>query len=720
MVYEVQQTMTNSDFLAEVYGHLGDNEFGWITTFRADPGNAPPLVWGGRFYKGTPSQASLIDSAKDDNAYFCTAVLHPTEDGEFFRRKDCFSRLAVLTLDDVPMEEIDNCSYALQTSPGKHQVGIFLDPDDLDTYNRQLIDRVMSAFAARGRSNDASGNACVRYVRLPVGTNTKPRAAGPWRVQMVVWAPNIRWTLSDACAAFGVDLDNLRLSASISSTAVQHKGTGTGTHAGEMIASLTAPQPEQRAYHDNITRLAASLISGGMYPGAAVEFLYSLMDQVKPPVRDEEELRRWETRRAEIPRAVKSAEKFAPEERKPPQITVNLSLPQEDQRVEATDGDTSVGELAPMDWTKLSNTEPEPTHWRVEGWLPERTVTLLSANGGVGKSNLSLQLSVASVMGHEFVGVPTKRSRVLVISGEDEGRTVHFRVSNICADVGIEMSELHGQMIVYDMTQVDCVLWRNGAPTERMQWLADTVVRHKVDVLVIDNASDVFADNENDRTAVRGFMRCLNLISSKTGVATLLLAHVDKASVRAGAGLDSNSTFSGSTAWNNSARSRWAMVREDSGAIAIRHEKCNLGPLQEEIRLEFDAQSKTFKRFGTVPSTVLAQQLMRNTQRAAILRLVGHLVAQGQTLSLTSNNPNYAIDKVLAKEDESLARMGKRALSAMISELKYEGLIAEVEYRKAGRGTGKRVELTAAGETRVAIGSGAAPTWAQRNEGAEE
>ena len=161
------------------------------------------------------------------------------------------------------------------------------------------------------------------------------------------------------------------------------------------------------------------------------------------------------------------------------------------------------------------------------------------------------------------------------------------------------------------------------------------------------------------------------------------------------------------------------MVREDN-AVVIRHEKCNLGPLQDEIRLEFDAQSKTFKRFGTVPATVLAQQLMRNTQRAAILRLVGHLVAQGQTLSLTSNNPNYAIDKVLAKEDESLARMGKRALSAMISELKYEGLIAEVEYRKAGRGTGKRVELTAAGETRVAIGSGAAPTWAQRNEGAEE
>ena len=714
MVYEVQATMTNSDFLAEVYGHLGDNEFGWITTFRADPGNAPPLVWGGRFYKGTPSQATLIDNAKDDNAYFCTAVLQPTEDGEFFRRKDCFVRLAVLTLDDVPLEDIDNCSYALQTSPGKHQVGIFLDEEDPDTYNRQLIDRVMSAFAARGRSNDASGNACVRYVRLPEGTNTKPRAAGPWKVQMVVWAPSIRWTLSDACAAFGVDLDNLRMAAAIASTSTASKATGAGTHAGEMIASLTDPQPEARAYHENITRLAASLISGGMYAGAAVEFLYSLMDQVKPSARDEEELRRWETRRSEIPRAVKSAEKFAPEERKPPQITVNLSLPQDDQQVDEGGSSSEPGPLAPMDWTVLSNTEPEPTHWRVDGWLPERTVTLLSANGGVGKSNLSLQLSVATVLGHEFVGVPTKASRVLVISGEDEGRTVHFRVANICADVGIDMSELDGRMIVYDMTQTDCVLWRNGAPTERMQWLADTVVRHRVDVLVIDNASDVFADNENDRTAVRGFMRCLNLISNKTGVATLLLAHVDKASVRAGAGLDSNSTFSGSTAWNNSARSRWAMVREDSGAIVIRHEKCNLGPLQEEIRLEFDMQSKTFKRFGSSPGNALAATVMRNAHRAGILKSIASAIKTGVRLSTKATAPNNAF--VAMRDDPDFPKVDRRTFFSILRDLEVEGLIAQEPYVQANRSTGYKLVLTKAGEARVATGSGAAPTWAQRED----
>ena len=715
MVYEVRQTMTNSDFLAEVYGDLGDNEFGWITTFRADPGNAPPLVWGGRFYKATPSQASVIDTAQDDNAYFCTAVLQPTEDGEFFRRKDCFVRLAVLTLDDVPLEDITSCSYAIQTSPGKHQVGIFLDCDDPDTYNRQLVDRVMQAFAARGRSNDASGNACVRYVRLPVGSNTKPRSAGPWKVQLVTWAPNIRWTLADACAAFGVDLDNLRMAAAIERTASSSRGSGTGTHAGEMIAGLVDPEPGQRAYHDNITRLAASLVSGGMFPGAAVEFLYSLMDQAKPSARDEEELRRWEQRRAEIPRAVKSAEKFAPEERKGPEITVNLNLAQSEQAPQPTSG-----ELKPLDWATLERSDPEPTHWRVEGWLPERTVTLLAANGGVGKSNLSLQMGVSMATGVEFVGLPTKPSRVLVISGEDEGRTVHFRVANICQDQGIGLASLADRMMVYDMTQTDCVLWRDGQPTERMQWLADTVVRHKAEVVIIDNASDVFADNENDRTAVRGFMRCLNMIAHGTGAAMLLLAHVDKASVRAGAGLDSNSTFSGSTAWNNSARSRWAMVRDDSGAVVMRHEKCNLGPLQEEIRLEFDPAAKVFRPFGTVPGNQAAARVVRNAQRAAILKLIGRIAGQGVNLSMKVNAPSTNVYNVLADDPDFPVRLDRKTFFGLLRELENEGLVGQEQYRKANRTTGQRVVLTEQGQIQAAIGSGAPPRWVQRQEGAND
>lgn len=704
--------MTNSDFLAEVYGELEPGTYGWVCSFRADPSNAPALVWAGRPYKGLPAQAATIDKAHDDNTYFCTSVLTPTEDGETARRKDAFVRLAVLVLDDVQLSDVQGYSYAIQTSPGKFQVGIFLDGEDADTRNRPLVDRVMSALAARGRSNDASGNACVRYVRLPVGTNTKPRPAGEWQVKLEAWQPNVRWSLDDACAAVGIDLDGLKAATTVA-TRTSSATSGTGVHAGEMVMGITDPNPSNRAYHDSITRLAASLIAGGMFPGAAVEFLYSLMDESRPG--DQAELARWQARRAEIPRAVKSAEKFAPEGRQSPKITVNLNLGgSQDEPDHFVDANKMVGDLTPMDWGRLHSTQPEPTQWRLEGWLPEGTVTLLAANGGVGKSNVSLQLGVALAHGQALFDLPTKPSRVLVLSGEDEARTVHFRVANICADMGVEMSSLAGRMDVYDLTQQDCVLWKDGLPTERMQWLADVTVATKADVVIIDNASDVFADNENDRTAVRGFMRALNLIAGVTRAAVLLLAHVDKASARGGAGLDTNTTFSGSTAWNNSARSRWAMVR-DGQSVLMRHEKCNLGPLQEEIRIEFDPGAKTFKRFGASPGLAAASALMRNTQRAAILKLVERACAAGANLSLKPSATNN-VYVALRDDPEFPSGLDRREFFQILRDLENERLVAAQTYMRSNRTPGQRIVLTDAGRARVAVGSGAAPTWSQREQ----
>ena len=697
MVGDSTMTMTNSDFLAEAYGDLAPGTHGWVCSFRQDPASQDPGKWAGRPYKGLPQQAALIDRAHDDNTYFATSVLSATGDGEIVRRKDAFVRLAVLVLDDVQLSDVHGLSYAIQTSPGKHQVGIFLDGDDADAQDRHLVDRVMSALAARGRSNDASGNACVRYVRLPVGSNTKPRAAGTWQVQLEVWQPKVRWSLADACAAVGIDLDALR--ATVTKTAERSStGTGTGTHAGEFLQGLTGA-PSERAYHDSLTRMAASLVAGGMFAGAAVEHLYSLMDAVRP-TGPEEEVRRWEARRAEIPRAVRSAEKFAPDTRKPPSITVNLAPPVEQQEIKS--------DIEPMDWEVLDSLEPEPPAWRLEGWLPEGTVTLLAANGGVGKSNLSLQLGVALVHGQEFMEIATKPSRVLVLSGEDEARTVHFRVANICQDMQVPMASLANRMTVYDLTQQDCVLWRDGHPTERMQWLADTAVRMRAEVIVIDNASDVFADNENDRTAVRGFMRALNLIAHVTRAAVLLLAHVDKASVRMGAGQDTNSTFSGSTAWNNSARSRWAMVRDDQ-VVTVRHEKCNLGPLQEEIRVEFDSSSKTFKRFGSVPGANAAAALLRNGHRVAILRLLLDAERAGQRLSMSAQANNNAWLGLRGAQD--FPRLDRREFFSFLFEMQRDGLLEEVEYTRPNRLKAKCLALTEVGRLRVAQGSGAAAMW---------
>ena len=202
-------TMTNSDFLAEVYGDFEPGTFGWVCSFRADPAQAEPGMWAGRPYQAQPNQAAAIDRATQDNTYFCTAVLRATADAELVRRKDGFYRLSVLVLDDVQLADLQGYSYAIQTSPGKYQVGIFIDGEDPDSRDLGLINRLMQALSTRGFIKaDASGNNPVRLVRLPYGMNTKQRAAGPWQVKLEGWNPKVRWSLEDACAACGIDRKN--------------------------------------------------------------------------------------------------------------------------------------------------------------------------------------------------------------------------------------------------------------------------------------------------------------------------------------------------------------------------------------------------------------------------------------------------------------------------------------------------------------------------------
>lgn len=483
-------TMTNSDFLAEVYGELASGIHGWVCTFRADPSNAPPAVWSGRPYKGLPTQAALIDRAEGDNTYFCTSVLKATEDGEVVRRKDAFSRLAVLVLDDVPLHDIKGMSYAIQTSPGKHQVGILLDPEDQDTYDRQLVDRVMSALAARGRSNDASGNACVRYVRLPIGSNTKPRAAGTWQVKLEVWQPTVRWSLDDACAAVGIDLDALRKTIEVAKATPT--ATSTGNHAGELVVDLTNPDPSQRVYHDSLVRLAANLIAGGMFPGAAVEHLYSLMDAVRPG--DPQEMARWQARRAEIPRAVKSAEKYAPPERKAP--TVNVSLKIGEPNGEPDEGSGSL--LINLDELEA---RAGTVKWQVKHMIPDDSLGMFFGASGTYKSFIALDHCLHVAHGLQWMGRKTRQGGVVYVAAEG-GAGIYRRVQ--------AWHQAH-QMSLTPNFHV-CITPLVLSLAEHVAALASAIeaLPTKPSLIYIDTLSQTFEGDENSATDISAYLRMIN------------------------------------------------------------------------------------------------------------------------------------------------------------------------------------------------------------------
>jgi RecA-family ATPase len=663
----------NSEFLSAAYGPLGDTTFGWTCAFTADPHNAPPDIWSGSFWRATDRQVEMLDRRGEQNTYFSVSRLTAPK-----RSKSAFHSLAVLVADDADPTEINGRpSYVIETSPGNHQIGVFLDPTDPATRDLELIDRLMSAMAdARLIKADASGNNAVRYCRLPIGRNTKGGAAH--EVRTTVWTPDQRLTLDDAASVFGIDLSALeprQLAPAAPASASEPDWAG-------LVQQVVTGE----AYHGPLLSLSAKLAASGAGGGAIVNLLRGLMDAA--PDRSD----RWQSRYHEIPRMVSGADRYRPAATAPVTITLGGSQTAPERP----------SDLAPLDWSALAGTAPEPPEWLVQGWMPRRTTTLLAANGGVGKSNLSLQLAACLGLGRPFMSIdPVAPCRVLVLSAEDEARTVHFRLANIAGDLGVELAELEGRVYAYDLTQQDCVLWRDGAPTARMQWLADTVARHEAAVVIIDNASDVFSANENDRAEVRGFMRSLNAIAHASGAGVLLLAHVDKASVRMGAGSDTNSTFSGSTAWNNSARSRWAMTREED-AVTLRHEKCNFGALQPPIRLEFDSNARVFKRFGEVTASAAARNVLRSSNRGAILKLLSAAIQAGQHVSMhkTANNSAWNV----LSGSKNFPKIDKRDFYSVLFDMQREGLITVTTYEK-NRRRFESLAMTAAGLEETA------PAW---------
>src|SRR5262245_5597145 len=58
--------------------------------------------------------------------------------------------------------------------------------------------------------------------------------------------------------------------------------------------------------------------------------------------------------------------------------------------------------------------------WVVPDYIPQEAVTLLSGDGGLGKSLLALQLAVARALARDWIGLLPEPGRTLVLSAEDD------------------------------------------------------------------------------------------------------------------------------------------------------------------------------------------------------------------------------------------------------------------------------------------------------------
>jgi len=283
---------TNQEFIKAVFGQIDAAFCLWICSFKSSP-DSENVGWGGKSYKLHLS----LKLPEENNNYFSVAVLDFSS-----RKKSNFRRMAVLVLDDPDISKLPvNPSYILETSPGKYQVGFIIN-DTEESRDSAYCSRALNILAKRHLINaDKSGNNIVRYVRLPVGTNTKKREAGNFQHCLQLWQPSRKFNLPDILKALGIDL---------SSADTAPKSKSKAKQQAEIIESqLDVRQSIEDImtgdnFHDGLVRLAARYAARGMQRD---DIEYTLIAAMNASAAKEYDKERWQARMAEIPSAIDSA-----------------------------------------------------------------------------------------------------------------------------------------------------------------------------------------------------------------------------------------------------------------------------------------------------------------------------------------------------------------------------------------------------------------------------
>ncbi|GFR11886.1 hypothetical protein TNCT_218121 [Trichonephila clavata] len=217
-----------------------------------------------------------------------------------------------------------------------------------------------------------------------------------------------------------------------------------------------------------------------------------------------------------------------------------------------------------IDTTAWTNTAPE-RKWIIKDWLPVGSVTALYGDGGVGKSLLAQQLMTAAAAGKPWLGIDLEQIKTYGVFCEDDEEELWRRQCAINEFYQLDMKSpdfLNNIRLSSRVGEDNLLMVFNnksaGQLTPYFQELLEDIESFQPKLVVLDTAADLFGGNENDRSHVRQFIQnCCGRIAKATQGAVLLCAHPSDS------GIVRKTGTGGSTAWNNSVRSRWYLSRPD-------------------------------------------------------------------------------------------------------------------------------------------------------------
>ncbi len=356
--------------------------------------------------------------------------------------------------------------------------------------------------------------------------------------------------------------------------------------------------------------------------------------------------------------------------------------------------------LSTIDLSHIPAGDVPARKWIVPDLIPDRNVTDLSGDGGLGKSLLALQLGVAMTAGRDWLGTMPEPGAFLYASCEDEPDEILRRRNSVLSSMSLTPADIRGFHLA-DLT--DAEETELAAPgkqtalelTALYRRLEATVSALRPKCLVLDTRADMFGGNELSRGQVRFFVRSLRRLCIAHDMAVVMLSHPSVSGMASGSGQ------SGSTGWGNSVRSRLYLTapRNDDGEIdhdirVLSNKKANYAARGSEIALRW-------ARGMFVPESGAISGFDRDAQDRRIeLRFLQLLDERSQQNRRTnaSSGPNYA-PKAFASMDKAT---GAGKFKAAMERLFEKGEIVVAPYESKGKPSSEIV-VTEAGFARLRV-----------------
>ena len=321
-----------------------------------------------------------------------------------------------------------------------------------------------------------------------------------------------------------------------------------------------------------------------------------------------------------------------------------------------------------------------PRRWVVPGWVPERNVTMLSGDGGLGKSLLAMQLAIACATGTPWLGLNTQRANVLYIACEDDDDEIQRRIADICKANELvnelDLENLHYESRVgEDNALITAGRYDEpGDPTDLYFTIHNAASNNGVGVIIFDSLHDLFAGNENNRVQARRFIGLLRKMCIDCECSGILLAHPSASGLMTGTGA------SGSTAWNNAVRARIYLTPRnteetddsDENERILSKKKANYSGLGDPIKLLWENGAFRLKNSGVVAN--IERKKKEQAAQTVFLKCLDAVLASKRTVSWNAHSRTYAprVFSTMKQSKGVNVKALQRAMEALFNEEKIQ------------------------------------------------